>query len=696
MNQTSHKTPIIDMDNAPPFENLSRPDGPTVAGFDADEESATAAQPPAQDDPDSAALDDVIDQAAGWLQQRQDDDGHWIFELEADATIPAEYILLNHFLDQIDDALEQKIAVYLRRLQGPHGGWPLFHDGDFDMSASVKAYYALKLVGDDPDAPHMARARAAILKRGGAARANVFTRYTLAMFGQVPWRACPVARVEAVLLPRWFPFHMNKVSYWSRTVMVPLFVLYSRRARAVNPRGIGVPELFVTAPDKERKYHSNPTGHWMGEVLLKVDALARLFEPLFPALVERKATEKALRFVEERLNGVDGLGGIYPAIANCLMVYHILGYPKDHPHVTLARKAVDGLVVDKGDHAYVQPCLSPVWDTGLASLAMQETSALGLGADRDTTAARESAVSNACAWLRDRQILDTVGDYEVWKPDVRPGGWAFQFNNAHYPDVDDTAVVGVLLDRARDPANKEAISRAAEWIIGLQSKNGGWGAFDADNEYYVLNHIPFADHGALLDPPTVDVTARCVGFLAQVGYGRDHPVIARALEFLRSEQEPDGSWFGRWGTNYIYGTWSALAAFNAVGEDPQAPHIRAGVTWLHRRQQADGGWGEGCESYWPEKRDFVKASTPSQTAWAVLGLMAAGEVESDAVKKGIQYLMTAPRDGGRWNEELYNAVGFPRIFYLKYHGYPAFFPLWALSRYRNLTRGNSKRVQWGL
>jgi len=716
MNHALQKTPVIDLDSQTPFTTRWDPtrhdratpngdqdngedavDGATAGGQEARAETAmSGAENHTPVDHDT--IDRVIDEAAGWLHDRQNDDGHWVFELEADATIPSEYILLNHFLDQINDPLERKIAVYLRRIQGEHGGWPLFHDGGFDMSASVKAYYALKMVGDHPDEPHMVRAREAILKHGGAARANVFTRYTLAMFGQVPWRACPVARVEALLLPRWFPFHIDKVSYWSRTVMIPLFVLYSRRARAENPRGVGVQELFVTPPEKGRKYHSNPTGHWLGALMLKIDAVARLFEPLFPAAAERKATEKALAFVEERLNGVDGLGGIYPAIANCLMVYHILGYPKTHPHVRLARKAADGLVVDKGDHAYVQPCLSPVWDTGLASLAIQETCAQGhdAGGDRSASGSHESAISNACAWLRDRQILDTVGDYKAWKPDVRPGGWAFQYNNAHYPDVDDTAVVGMLLDRARDPANAEAIARAAEWIIGLQSKNGGWGAFDADNEYYILNQIPFADHGALLDPPTVDVTARCLGFLAQVGHTRDEAVMARGLDFLKNEQEPDGSWFGRWGTNYIYGTWSALAAFNAVGEDPQAPHIQAAVAWLKRRQQADGGWGEGCESYWVDKRDFVKASTPTQTAWAILGLMAAGEVESEAVQRGIAYLTNAPREDGRWSEELYNAVGFPRIFYLKYHGYPVFFPLWALSRYRNLVRGNSRQVNWGL
>ncbi|MBB4265119.1 squalene--hopene cyclase [Roseospira visakhapatnamensis] len=652
--------------------------------------------PPSTPDLNGADLDDTIADAASWLQGRQDGDGHWVFELEADATIPAEYILLNHFLDQVDDPLERRIAVYLRRGQGPHGGWPLFHDGDFNISASVKAYYALKLVGDHPDEPHMVRAREAILAHGGAAASNVFTRYTLAMFGQVPWRACPVARVEAMLLPRWFPFHLDKVSYWARTVMVPLFVLYSRRARAENPRGVDIRELFITPPEKERRYHTNPTGHWLGRVFLGVDAVARLLEPLFPTVAERKATEKAMAFIGARLNGVDGLGAIFPAMANALMVFHILGYGRDHPQVRVARQAIDGLVIEKGDHAYVQPCLSPVWDTGLASLAMAEVDAQAHGLDTRGAAMRESAVANACGWLRDRQVLDTVGDYAAWRPDVRPGGWAFQYNNDHYPDVDDTAVIGMLLDRARLPENKEAIDRAAEWILGLQSENGGWGAFDADNEYYVLNNIPFADHGALLDPPTVDVSARCLGFLAQLGYDRDHPAMARGLVYLREQQEPDGSWFGRWGTNYIYGTWSALAAFNAVGEDLQAPHIRAAVAWLHRRQQADGGWGEGCESYWTEKRDFVKASTPTQTAWAVLALMAAGEVDSPEVKRGIAYLMKAPRDGGMWDEKLYNAVGFPRVFYLKYHGYPAFFPLWALARYRNLTRGNSQRVSWGL
>lgn len=632
------------------------------------------------------ALDRVISEATAWLLQRQNADGHWVFELEADATIPAEYIMLNHHLDEIDDAVEAKLANYLRAIQGEHGGWPLFHDGDFDMSASVKAYLALKLVGDSPDAPHMVRAREAILSRGGAARANVFTRFALALWGQVPWRACPVLRVEALLLPSWSPFHMDKVSYWSRTVMVPLLALASMKPRARNPRGVSIRELFVTPPEKERKYLGNPTGHWLGEVLLWADRIGRLLEPLFPEFLRKKAVDKALAFIKERLNGEDGLGAIFPAMANTVMLYDTLGYSKDHPDRAIARKSVDKLLTLKGDWGYVQPCLSPVWDTGLAAHALLEA-----GVEPG-----DARLDKACDWLRSRQILNVRGDWIANRGHVRPGGWAFQYWNDHYPDVDDTAVVGMALHRADPEASRESIDRAAEWVEGMQSGNGGWGAFDADNEYYFLEHIPFADHGALLDPPTVDVSARCVGFLAQLGYKKDDPVMARALDYIRREQEADGSWFGRWGTNYVYGTWSALTALNAGGEDMNAPHARRAVDWLKAYQQPDGGWGEDCGTYWEEKRGLVKGSTPSQTAWAVLGLMAAGEVESEAVRRGIEYLLKAPRDGGKWSEELYNAVGFPRIFYLRYHGYSAYFPLWALARYRNLRRSNSKTVPYGL
>ncbi|GEO82139.1 squalene-hopene cyclase [Pararhodospirillum oryzae] len=635
----------------------------------------------------SQDLDAIIGEASRWLAEHQNDDGHWVFELEADATIPAEYILLNHFLDEIDDEREQRLARYLRRIQGKHGGWPLFHDGDFDMSASVKAYYALKLVGDDPNAPHMRKARAAILAHGGAERSNVFTRFTLAMFGQVPWRACPVTPIEAVLLPRWAPFHTTKVSYWSRTVMTPLMMLYSRKARAVNPRGIGIAELFRENPERVRDWMKNPTGHWIGAALIQIDKVLRVIEPAVHRLFRARAEAWALDFIEKRLNGKDGLGGIYPAIANTLMAYHTLGLPKDHPNVRTAREAVDGLCVRHGDVEYVQPCLSPVWDTCLASHALQEA---GLKAG-------DAPIARAHDWLRGRQILNVVGDWAHNRGHLRPGGWAFQYWNDYYPDVDDTAVVVMALDRSGEPeVNKEAIARAEEWIVGMQSANGGWGAFDAENNTDFLNHIPFADHGALLDPPTVDVSARCLGMLAQIGRTIEDPVVRRGVDFLWSEQEPDGSWFGRWGTNYIYGTWSALNALNAVGVDPQDPRVRKAVDWLKARQQADGGWGEDCATYWQDRKTEVKGSTPSQTAWALLGLMAAGEVDSPEVERGVRYLLEAPRDGGKWQEELYNAVGFPRIFYLRYHGYSAYFPLWALARYRNLSQGNGARPLYGM
>ncbi len=631
-------------------------------------------------------LDAVIDQARHGLTQLQRADGHWVFELEADACMPAEYVLLEHFLDEIDRPLEQKIGVYLRARQADHGGWPLYVGGDFNLSSSVKAYYALKLLGDDPKAPHMRRARAAILAHGGAARCNVFTRITLALFGQVPWRAVPVMPVELMLLPRWFPFHLDKVSYWSRTVIVPLAILMALKPRAKNPRGVGIAELFVTPPAAERHYISNPTGSAWGRFFLAVDRGLRLVEPHFSKRRRARALERALAFITERLNGEGGLGAILPAIAASIMALETLGYAKDHPDLVIAKRAARKLVVERPDFAYCQPCVSPLWDTALAAQALLEADGAGAPA----------RVRRALDWVAAQQILDVVGDWARARPGLRPGGWPFEYRNDHYPDVDDTAVIVCALHRADPERYRDAIARGTEWVLGLQCRNGGWGSFDADNTHFYLNNIPFADHGALLDPPTADLTARCISMLAQQGYDRSHPAMAQALDYLRREQEADGSWFGRWGTNYIYGTWSALVALNAAAEDMDAAHIRHAVDWLKARQQADGGWGESCASYWPERKAEPVASTPSQTAWALLGLMAAGETMSEAVARGIDYLQRAPRQGAKWDEELYNAVGFPRVFYLRYHGYSVYFPLWALARYRNLVRQNDRRVAWGM
>jgi squalene-hopene/tetraprenyl-beta-curcumene cyclase len=638
-------------------------------------------------------LDTTINEAVAKLTARQRPDGHIVFDLEADATIPAEYILLNHYLNELEPALESQLADYIRSIQEAHGGWALFHKGELDLSCSVKAYFALKMVGDDINAPHMAKARAAILAAGGAEKTNVFTRYQMALFGDVPWRAVPVMPVELMLMPRWFPVTMWRFSYWSRTVIAPLLILAALKPKAINPRGVGVRELFVRDPETipHSDWHLNPTGSKWGDFFLGLDKVLQKVEPHVPKAWRKPSIQKALDFFLPRLNGEDGLGAIYPAMANSVMAMEALGYPKDHPDLVTAKRSIK-LLISKAHqstttHPFIQPCVSPIWDTSLSTHALMEA---GL-------APAEGAVQAANAWLASKQILDVKGDWAAKAPDLEPGGWAFQYANDFYPDVDDTAVVGMALHRAQDPAFAERIKRAETWIIGMQSSNGGWGAFDIDNDDEYLNNIPFADHGALLDPPTADVSARCLSFLAQLGHGPDHPTVARGIAYLKAEQEADGSWFGRWGTNYVYGSWSVLCALNAVGEDMQAPYVRRCVDWLLARQQADGGWGEDGATYWAEKRSVTKTSTPSQTAWAVLGLMAAGDVDSDAVKRGVAYLMNAPKEAdGRWVEPWHTAVGFPRVFYLRYHGYAAFFPLWALARYRNLTKSNDAKVSWGM
>ncbi len=637
---------------------------------------------------ETPSLHTSIERAAAALGKRQNQDGHWRFELEADATIPAEYILLEHYLDRIDPALEARIGVYLRSIQGDHGGWPLFHGGKFDLSASVKAYFALKALGDPIDAPHMARARAAILAAGGAERTNVFTRIQLALFGQVPWRAVPTMPVEIMLLPEWFFFHLSKISYWSRTVIVPLLVLMSRRPRAINPHNIHIRELFTQPPETIRDYIRGPYRSPWGYAFKALDLTLKAITPFFPSRPHVHATQLAVDFVSERLNGEDGLGAIYPAMANTVMMFASLGYEPSHPEAAIAWLSVRKLIVDDGERAYVQPCVSPIWDTGLAGVAMAEA---GYGCDLG-----RAPVEAASAWLAERQILDVKGDWAVRRPDVRPGGWAFQYANAHYPDVDDTAVVGMLLARNGDPAHDEAIARAKEWIVGMQSSDGGWGAFEPENTHSYLNHIPFADHGALLDPPTADVTGRCVGFLAQIGMGNDDPVMAKAIAYLRREQEKDGSWFGRWGTNYIYGTWSVLNALNAAGLPPNDPAIVRASDWLIEVQRPDGGWGEDEESYADAPHGRFTESTPSQTAWAVLALMAAGRTEHPAVQRGVAWLAATQKPDGEWDEAPYTAVGFPRVFYLKYHGYRLFFPLLAMARYRNLMRSNHQKVEFGI
>jgi len=519
----------------------------------------------------------------------------------------------------------------------------------------------------------------------------VFTRMMLALFDFIPWRAVPVMPVEIMLLPKWFPFHLDKVSYWSRTVLVPLLVLQALKPRARNPKGIAIEELFLEPPHTIGLAPKAPQQKALWFWFFRgVDLVLRSIT--FPRRLRQRAIERALAWVTERLNGEDGLGAIFPAMANSVMMFDALGYAEHHPQRAIARKSVEKLLVVHEHEGYCQPCVSPIWDTALTCHALLE-----VGGDR--------AAAQACKgleWLVPKQILDVKGDWIARRPNIRPGGWAFQYANPHYPDVDDTAVVVMAMDRAQGSGAHDkfcaSIAAAREWILGMQSDNGAWGAFDADNEYYYLNNIPFADHGALLDPPTEDVTARCVSMLAQIDdTGVKGAALARAVDYLRRTQMEEGSWYGRWGMNYIYGTWSVLCALSAAGVDPASPELRRAVAWLIRIQNPDGGWGEDGASYKLDYRGYERApSTASQTAWALLGLMAAGEVDHPTVKRGIDYLARTQGDDGFWNEPCYTATGFPRVFYLRYHGYPKFFPLWALARYRNLRNANSRSVRYGM
>jgi squalene-hopene/tetraprenyl-beta-curcumene cyclase len=634
-----------------------------------------------------AEVEGAIRAATDAILKQQRPDGHWVYELEADATIPAEYVLLVHYLAETPNLeLERKIGVYLRRIQGEHGGWPLYHEGAFDISATVKAYFALKMIGDDINAPHMARARAALHERGGAIKANVFTRILLALYGETAWANVPTVPVELILLPRWFPVHLSKMSYWARTVIVPLLVLCAKQPLAKNPRGIHIAELFVPGVGAANPRAPHQSAGWSAffnglDKILKVAP--------WPKGLRAKAIEKCRAWTTERLNGEDGLGAIYPAMANSVMMYDLLGYPKDHPDYVIARKSVENLLVIKDDEAYCQPCVSPVWDTALVAHALLEA--------KDPKA--DAAVARSLEWLKPLQVLEVAGDWAEERPDVRPGGWAFQYRNDHYPDLDDTAVVVMAMDRAAKagiaPSYDMPVARGREWVEGLQSRGGGWGAFDADNAYFYLNNIPFADHGALLDPPTEDVSGRCVGMLAQLGEGGQR--LADGIAYLRKTQMADGSWWGRWGVNYIYGTWSALAGLNGAGLAADDATMKRGADWLIEIQNADGGWGENCDSYKLDYKGYETApSTASQTAWALMGLMAAGQVDHPAVARGVNWLKATQEADGLWSQPHYTGGGFPRVFYLNYHGYPKFFPLWALARYRNLKSGNSRRVEFGL
>jgi squalene-hopene/tetraprenyl-beta-curcumene cyclase len=609
----------------------------------------------------------------------QDPEGFWVAELEADSTLTSEYLMLRHFLGKVDETKQRKAVAYLRETQLPEGGWNIYYGGPNHLSTTVKAYFALKLSGFSRDEPFMRRAREVILDQGGLLRANVFTKFTLAIFGQIDWRGVPAMPIELFLLPRWSFFNMHEISYWSRTVLTPLMIIFAHKPVTQVP---GRADLNELRGDLKAKHdycfpRDSSSLSWRN-LFLTADRLLHWYEwhPL-PG-VRRRAMEGAKLWMLARMQGEGGLGAIYPAMANSVIALRCLGYEVEHPLVAKAFKQIESLEVEDARTLHLQPCYSPVWDTCLAVNALR---ASGLPADHP-------ALVDACRWLLSKQTWKE-GDWKVKAPSAEPGGWYFQFENEYYPDIDDSAVVMTALSKTVLPdesAKDAALRQALKWVMPIQSSDGGWASYDKDNNKLFLNEIPFADHKALLDPPTADLTGRMLETLGHLGRTAADPAAQRAITFLKNQQESEGCWYGRWGVNYIYGTWSVLAGLRAIGEQMDQPYVRRATHWLIAHQNPDGGWGESCHSYDDPKTAGRGTSTASQTAWALLGLLHAGLARHPAVERGIDYLLGRQSADGGWEEREFTGTGFPRVFYLRYHLYRLYFPLWALSLYRTLLR----------
>ena len=632
----------------------------------------------------STRVDPVIERAQSYLLSCQAPDGHWVGELEANSTVTSEYLLFCRLLDRVDRERERKIVNYLRRQQLGDGGWSIYEKGPANLSATLKAYFAMKVAGVAPDDPAMNAARSFIRAAGGPTGADVFTKILLALFGEYDWSGVPAMPVEIMLLPRWSYFNLLEVSYWSRTVIVPLLILMDAKPvkRLEDPYRLD--ELWVVPREQANlRFHRVPrpfspkTFLWKN-FFIGVDDCLKGWERLGLRPFRARAVEAARRWLEERLAVPGGLGGIFPAMTNAVLALRTLGYPEDHPLIRSQVKEIENLGVETTHSLHYQPCVSPVWDTALAANALVES---GVPADHPQ-------LQLAADWMMNEQIT-VPGDWQVKRPQVPPGGWPFQYSNDFYPDLDDTGMVMMALVKIRgvDPERKQrAIERGLAWFLGMQGSDGGWGSFDADNNRLIFNNIPFADHGALLDPSTEDLTGRGLELLGALGYGPDHPAARRALGFIRRTQSKDGSWYGRWGVNYIYGTWSVLRGLGAIGEDCAQEYVQRAVAWLVSRQNPDGGWGETLASYDDPELAGRGDSLPSQTAWALLALFAVGHTDGPAVDNGIRFLVHTQRDDGAWEDPLWNGAGFPRVFYLKYHLYAKYFPLWALGVYRSTRR----------
>jgi len=615
-----------------------------------------------------------VDAARKCLLSLQHKEGYWSGELEADTTLESDYVLLHTLLGTGKQERFEKCCNYILRHQNEDGGWPISIDGPSNLSASVKAYFALKLSGYKPDHPALVRARVKILQMGGATEVNTFTKIYLCFLGQYDYDAVPAVPPEIVLFPKWFWFNIYEISSWSRAILVPLSVCYAKKPLKKIPDEMGIEELFVGGRDKSRMHL-----HWSERLVcwrnffLVLDRMVHWFERVHIRPLRWVALRTAEKWMLERFEMSDGLGAIYPSIMNSIIALRCLGYSLDDPQVIRAMDEFEKLGIEEGDTFRMQPCMSPVWDTAYALFALGEA---GVPAD-------DSRMVKCADWILQKQVR-SGGDWQVKNKQGKPGGWYFEFNNEFYPDVDDSAMVCLALSRVEHPNGRyqrESVQRAIDWIFSMQCKNGGWASFDKNNDRMVFQHIPFADHNAMLDPPTVDITGRILEMLATYGYTKDDPRVEKAIKFVRTEQEPDGSWFGRWGVNYIYGTMLVLRGLEAIGVDHHEPYVQQGAEWLRMVQNPDGGWGETCASYGDPTQRGIGPSTPSQTAWAIMGLLAANDTRSDSVARGIAYLLRGQKKDGSWDEPATTGTGFPRVFYLVYTLYREYFPLIALTTY---------------
>jgi squalene-hopene/tetraprenyl-beta-curcumene cyclase len=614
----------------------------------------------------------AIQRAQAAMLAKQHPEGYWWAELESNVTITAEYLMLHRFLGLEESKVPRMAADILHR-QLPNGGWSIWFGDGGELSTTVEAYVALKLAGLSPEDPRMVKAREFILARGGALKARVFTRIFLALFGQISWDGIPLLPVEFILLPPWSGFSIYEFSSWSRLTIVPLMILMAKRPVRPLPQEQWVTELFLDPgePFLKHKVAWKPKKH-LENFFVLVDRLLKLYYRMPIPWLRHLAIKRATRWVLEHQEESGDWGGIQPPMVNSLLALSTLGYPKDHEVMRRGLKALEFFELREGERTWLQSCISPVWDTALAVRAL---AAAGLPP-------QDFALVRASHWLLSQQIYKR-GDWCIKCPDLQPGGWAFEFINNWYPDVDDSSMVLVALKEGlADPAKHQAaLQRGINWCLGMQCQNGGFASFDKDNTKEWFNAIPFSDLKALVDPPTEDITGRILEMLGAFGYGLDHPAAARALDFIKRTQHPDGAWWGRWGVNYIYGTWSVLAGLASIGEDMRQPYVRRAVAWLKAHQLPNGGWGEGCESYPNPAMMGQGGCSASQTAWALLGLLAAGEVHSPEVRAGVEYLLRTQTSQGHWEEEHYTGTGFPGHFMVRYHLYRDCFPLQALGCY---------------